>query len=216
MSKSPPTNPTRPAQRLCLVTPVIEDAAGFAGVLGEALDFADIAAVLLRLKPADERTLINRVKALVPVTQRRDVALVLDGHAEIAIRGGADGAHLTGVAAFSEAVERLGPERIAGCGGLVTRDDAMVAAERGANYVMFGESVDGQRPAFDAVIERLAWWVEVFEVPCVGFATTVDEVKSLAAAGADFVALSDSLWQGRAASAISAAAACLAALEATA
>ena len=47
----------RPAPRLYLVTPVIEDAAGFADTLRGAIETADIAAVLLRLKPAGERDL---------------------------------------------------------------------------------------------------------------------------------------------------------------
>ena len=57
---------------------------------------ADVAAVLLRLKPAGERDLINRIKVLAPIVQGKDAALVLDGQAEIAARAGADGAHLTG------------------------------------------------------------------------------------------------------------------------
>ena len=64
---------------------------------------------------------------------------MLDGQAEIAARAGADGAHLTGIEAFMAAVESLKPARIAGCGGLSSRDDAMLAGERGADYVMFGE-----------------------------------------------------------------------------
>jgi thiamine-phosphate pyrophosphorylase len=150
---------------------------------------ADVAAILLRLAAVDERTLVNRVKLIAPAVQKAGAALVLEGSAEIAIRGGADGAHLTGIAAFSDALGRLKPDRIAGCGGLQTRHDAMLAAEQGADYVMFGEPVDGRRPSFEAIVERITWWAELFEVPCVGFAATLDEVGPLAAAGADFVAL---------------------------
>ena len=46
---------------------------------------------------------------------------------------------LTGIDAFDGALEQLKPERIAGAGGLATRHDAMLAAEAGADYVMFGE-----------------------------------------------------------------------------
>ena len=66
-------------------------------------------------------------------------ALVLDGHADLAARAGADGAHLTGIEALRRASRRSSRTRIAGCGGLETRHDAMVAAEAGADYVMFGE-----------------------------------------------------------------------------
>ena len=97
--------------------------------------------------------------------------------------------------AFNAALPVLKPERIAGCGGLATRHDAMLAAEAGADYVMFGEpDTAGHRPGFEAVLDRVSWWAEVFEAPCVGFATSLDEVEALARAGADFVALSDTAW----------------------
>src|SRR5215510_14392860 len=106
----------RPAPRLYLVTPPIGDTKAFGRQLGEAVRAADIAAVLLRLEPAGEREMVNRVKALASAVQETGAALVLDGHPDIAARAGADGAHLTGIAAFAAAVESLRPARIAGCG----------------------------------------------------------------------------------------------------
>ncbi len=185
----------RPAPRLYLVTPVIEDAAAFAGTLRDAIAETDVAAVLLRLKPAGDRDLINRIKLLAPVVQARDAALVLDGHADIVAHVGADGAHLAGIDAFTAAVEGLKPARIAGCGRLKTRDDAMAAGERGADYVMFGEpEADGRRPSFEAIIERIEWWSELFTIPCIGFAAAPREAGPLAAAGADFIAIGDGIW----------------------
>ncbi len=155
----------------------------------------DVAAVLLRLKSAGERDLINRIKILAPIAQQKDAALLLDGQAEIAARAGADGAHLTGIEAFLAAVESLKPARIAGCGGMSSRDDAMLAGERGADYVMFGEpKPDGYRPSFETIIERIEWWAELFTVPCVGFAAGSHEIGPLVAAGADFIAVGDGIW----------------------
>jgi thiamine-phosphate pyrophosphorylase len=185
----------RPAPRLYLVTPPLGETNAFARELHRAVRAADVAAVLLRLKAAGERELVNRVKALAGGVQETGAALVLDGQPDIAARAGADGAHLTGIAAFTAAVGGLKPARIAGCGGLYTRDDAMMAGENGADYVMFGEpEADGRRPSFAAILERIEWWAEVFEIPCVGFAATLDEVGPLAAAGADFVALGEGIW----------------------
>src|SRR5882757_3866418 len=170
---APPKTPTkkphqRPAPQLYLVTPPIGDADRFAATLRAALGAADIAAVLLRLEPAGERELTNRVKVLANVVQPTGAALLLDGHDDIAARAGADGAHLTGLEAFAAAVDSLKPARIAGCGGLHSRDDAMAAGERGADYVMFGElEPDGSRPSFGAIVERIEWWANLFEVPCV-------------------------------------------------
>jgi thiamine-phosphate pyrophosphorylase len=185
----------RPPPRLYLLTPVIEDAAAFLGVLRDAIATVDVAAVLLRVKPAGERDLINRIKILAPIVQQTDAALLLDGQAEIAARAGADGAHLTGIEAFMASVESLKPARIAGCGGMSSRDDAMLAGERGADYVMFGEpKPDGYRPSFETIIERIEWWAELFTVPCVGFAAGPHEIGPLVAAGADFVAVGDGIW----------------------
>ena len=43
-------------------------------------------------------------------------------------------------------------------------------------------------------MERVAWWAEVFEIPCVGYVASLDEIAPMVAAGADFVALGDFLW----------------------
>ena len=194
-SRPKPADP-RPAPRLYLVTPPIAEAPAFATQLAAAMAAADVAAVLLRLAEADERTQINRAKTICPIVQERGAALLIDGHADLVARAGADGAHLAGMAAFEEALERLKPERIVGVGGLSSRHDAMVAAEAGADYVMFGEpDAAGERPAFDAIKERVAWWAELFEMPCVGYAASLDEVAPLVQAGADFVALGDWLWR---------------------
>jgi thiamine-phosphate pyrophosphorylase len=188
------TDSGQPARRLYLFTPPVADPAAFAGDLAAVLEAADIAAVLLRLERADERTLINRVKALAPTVQNRGVALVLDGLPDIVARSGADGAHLTGIDALTEALGALKPDRIAGAGGLHTRHDAMLAGES-ADYAMFGEpDIEGRRPAFEAIIERVEWWAEVFQPPSVAFAAALDEVAALATAGADFVAVGDCIW----------------------
>jgi thiamine-phosphate pyrophosphorylase len=201
-----------PRQRLYLVTPAISDHASFAGELEHALGAGDIAAVLLRLADNGERALIERTKHIGGVVQRRDVALIVDNRPEIVARAGADGAHLSGVEKFAAALGLLKPERIAGAGGLRSRHDAMLAGETGADYVMFGEpDRHGGRPSFQHAQERLTWWVELFEIPCVAYAGGKDEVTPLVRTGADFLALGDWIWSAPegAAKAVAAAAASL-------
>lgn len=198
MAKPQPAEAKRATPRLYLVTPVIEDAAAFSGMLRDAIGAAEVAAVLLRLKPAGERELINRIKTLAPLVQSKDTALLLDGHAEIAARAGADGAHLTGIEAFVAAVDGLKPARIAGCGGVSSRDDAMLAGERGADYVMFGDlEPEQRRSSFEATLERIEWWSELFTIPCIGCAASPSEISALSGAGADFVAVGDLIWDDR-------------------
>lgn len=196
MAKRREPEPRRTPPRLYLLTPVLADIDAFRPALMQALAAADVAAVLLKLAQADERTLVNRAKALAAPVQERGAALVLEGRPAIVARSGADGAHLVGVEAFAAAVATLKPDRIAGCGGLATRHDAMLAGERGADYVMFGEpDASAARPSFSAVRERLAWWAELFEVACVGYAASLDEIGALASAGADFVAVDAFVWE---------------------
>ena len=187
--------PPRPVPRLYLATPVVDDPSPWLASLPGLLAGADVAAVLLRLKPTDQRTMISRVKALAPAIQNSGAALLLDGHVELVARAGADGAHLTGIEAMEEALPTLKPDRIAGVGGLTTRHDSMTAAEAGADYVLFGEpDARDQRPSVEAIAERLQWWAELFEPPCVGFAASREEAGEFAAAGADFVLVGDFIW----------------------
>ena len=130
--------------------------------------------------------MISRVKALAPVVQNAGAALLIDGHADLVARAGADGAHLTGIAALEEVMPSLKPDRIAGV-GRPTRHNSMAAGELGADYVLFGEpDAQGQRPSVEAIAERLQWWDELFEPPCVGYAASREEAAAFAAAGADF------------------------------
>lgn len=187
--------PPRPVPRLYLATPVVDDPTALIAGLPALLAGADIAAVLLRLAVTDQRSLISKVKALAPVIQNTGAALLLDGHVELVARAGADGAHLTGVAALEDALPSLKPDRIAGVGGLETRHDSMLAGELGADYVLFGEpDAQGKRPSMEAVAERLDWWAELFEPPCIGYAATREEAYAFALAGADFVLVGDAMW----------------------
>ena len=192
MAAKPP--PPRPAPRLYLATPELDDPSGLLAQLPDLLAAADVAAVLVRLKETDQRTMISRLKQLAPVIQNAGAALLVDGHVELVARAGADGAHLNGIAALEEALPSLKPDRIAGVGGLATRHDSMAAGES-ADYVLFGEpDAKGERPSAEAIAERLQWWDELFEPPCVGFAASLTEATEFAVAGADFVLVGDFIW----------------------
>ena len=177
--------------RLMLVTPPVADAEAMAFRLMQAMAGGDIAAILLRLAPGDDRSRIERVKRLAGPVQTNNVALVVADSALVAARGGADGVHLTGgPAAVSEARSSLKSERIIGIGGLRARHDAMDAGEAGVDYVMFGEPrPDGSLPPLAAVIERAGWWAEIFETPCVAYAPDAESIPALVETGAEFVAL---------------------------
>jgi thiamine-phosphate pyrophosphorylase len=191
----PKAAPPRPIPRLYLATPVVAEPSELVAGLPALLASADVAAVLVRLADSDPRTLISRIKMLAPAIQNSGAALLLDGHADLVARAGADGAHLTGIDAMQEILPSLKPERIAGVGGLATRHDAMMAGEAGADYVLFGEpGRNGTRPSAEAIGERLDWWAELFEPPCVGYAADLEEARLFATSGADFILVGDAIW----------------------
>ncbi|MGD9543395.1 MAG: thiamine phosphate synthase [Methylocystis sp.] len=176
--------------RLSLATPPLAEAAGFAPALDAALSAGDVASLLIRFANADERANEAIVRALAPAAQDKDVAVLVAASPNVALRAGADGAHISDCGeALTDAVKKLSPRYIVGAGDLETRDDAMRAGEAGADYVMFS---DHDR---DALIERIVWWAELFNTPCVARAATLDDVARLADAGADFVLLDDAVWR---------------------
>jgi thiamine-phosphate pyrophosphorylase len=151
--------------------------------------------VLVQLPHADDRVLIDRVKALAAPVQDKGAALLIDGHPDIVVPSGADGTHVTGVDPLTTALGKLKPTYIVGAGGLMSRDDAMRAGEAGADYVMFGErNPEGYRPAWPVIAERVAWWAELFVVPCVAYAENLDEIAPFCAARADFIAVGTAVF----------------------
>ena len=182
--------------RLYLITPPLADAAAFAPTLEAALDAGDVASVLVRFVTDDPGARKKIVRALAAPVQSRGAALLVEGDAQLAVRADADGAHLSGLGEpFEAALDTLKPERIVGAGRLKTRDDAMTAGEDGADYLMFGEPApDGYTQPVAETIERLDWWSQIFEAPCVGYAPALSDVAALCAAGADFVALGEAIW----------------------
>lgn len=193
-----PMPPPSPHCSIFLVTPNLSraDGAAFAALFHEAFAARPVASALVRLSPGSEGEAKAIVSPLLKTAVAADCALILENDARLAARLGADGVHVAGAGeALDAALESLKPERIVGAGALRTRDDAMTAGEKGADYVMFGEPYGG-RPAMalELLIERVGWWAEIFETPCVAYAELIEAAGQLARAGADFVALDGAIW----------------------
>lgn len=173
-----------------LISPVIADAALFRPRLEAALTVLNPVSLLLDIARADERDQINLIKALAPLAQEANVAVLVNTAPHVAVRGGADGVHVASPLLIAPAREVLKTERIVGVGGLASRHDAMDAGENGADYVMFGEPRgDGSFMTLSALVDRASWWAEVFETPCVAYASSADAVEPVALTRAEFVAL---------------------------
>jgi len=194
-----PQIPPRPPTRLYLITPAaIPDLHAFAAILEEALVAGDVAALQIRLKPADDATIRDAVTVLAPVARAHGVAVILNDRPDLAADLGCDGVHVgQSDASVASARRLMGPDAMIGATCHDSRDLAMDAAEAGADYVAFGAffPTDTKETTHRPELDVLTIWQETIEIPCVAIGgITVDNVGSLAAAGADFVAVSAGVW----------------------
>jgi thiamine-phosphate pyrophosphorylase len=178
---------------------MIDDPAGFARRLDEALGAGDVGAVQLRLKDAPDEAIAAAAGALLKVTARHDVALILNDRPDLAARLGCDGVHIGQSDGPYEAARRaMGPGRIVGVTCHDSRDLAMEAAEAGADYVAFGAffPTDTKVTVHTPDLEILEIWQETMLTPCVAIGgITVANCRPLVAAGADFLAVSAGVWR---------------------
>jgi thiamine-phosphate pyrophosphorylase len=185
--------------RLYLITPPrLDDLAAFGHTLAQTLDAGDVAALQIRLKDVADEIVCAAVDALAPIAQARGVAVILNDRPDLAVRMGCDGVHVGQTdASLAEARRIMGAEAMIG----VTCHDslhlAMEAAEGGADYVAFGAffpTTTKDAPT-RADLDLLTGWQADMVIPCVAIGgITVETVRSIARAGADFAALSAGVW----------------------
>jgi thiamine-phosphate pyrophosphorylase len=174
---------------------IVAEAGTALPAVGAVLETADVAALLIT--PGTGTPLdASAARPLVALAQAKGVAALIESDAALARTLRADGVHLPWnkdiVARYGEAREIIGGRFIVGADAGRSRDDAMILGEAGADYVGFGipQHVEDRDAARARRLELVAWWAEIFEVPCVAFdVDAVQDAAELAAAGADFVAL---------------------------
>lgn len=138
----------------------------------------------------------TQASRLMDLVQAANVAGLVENDAALAERLGADGLHIDGAdpEAYGRARDLLGDTANIGVNCGADRHDAMRLAELGADYVAFeAGSTDG----IDQCTDIIAWWAEIFLVPCVAWnVDDPEQAARLAGLGADFVTPSRSIWQG--------------------
>lgn len=183
------------AETGCQIYVTIEPGESALERLAAAFAAAEIASVLVT-PPAGRALETGSARPLIEVAQRHGAAALLAADARLARSLGADGVHLGGAGdledTYRAARNILGATGVIGFDAGISRHDAMTLAEAGADYVAFGAPAhlkdrDKSRARRN---EFVAWWAEIFQVPCVAFdVETAQEAEALAMAGADFVAV---------------------------
>jgi thiamine-phosphate pyrophosphorylase len=184
--------------QLYLITPPRINVAAFVVELQRAFEGGPVAALQLRLKNVPDDDVLRAAEALKPLCMAHQCALIINDRADLAKRSNADGVHLgQGDGDMRAARTLLGADAQIGITCHDSRHLAMEAGEAGADYVAFGAFYPTQTkvPPSMAEPEILQWWSSVMEVPCVAIGgITPDNALPLVQAGADFIAVSASVW----------------------
>ncbi len=150
------------------------------------------AAALLITGPATPAA-ADDLGPFISLAQGQNLAVLIEEDIPLAKRLDADGVHLRARnGAASEARRLLGDNKSVGVSCVLSRHEAMVMAEEGADYIAFGEIGGPGRAAAEPLAEIIRWWDELFETPCVAWVWGEDEevhIESLVRAGADFLAI---------------------------
>jgi thiamine-phosphate pyrophosphorylase len=188
----------RPKTSLYLITPP-QWTPSFGDDLKQALDSGPVACLQLRLKESSDAEVLNAGAVLKPILAAYDVALIVNDRADLAKALDAEGVHIgQSDGSVAQARALLGHERTIGVSCHNSRHLAMVAGDEGADYVAFGAfypSSTKTPPAY-ADPSMLTWWVGISELPCVAIGgITPANAAPLVRAGADFLAVSQGVWQ---------------------
>lgn len=196
------SDPQRERPRLYLITPPqIEDVSAFVDQFRAAVQGGDVASLQIRVKKGDEiDTAKTRevTQAVKRICQAEHIALIVNDSPQLARALEVDGVHLgMDDMDITEARELVGPDMIIGATCKDSRHQAMIAGEAGADYVAFGAFYPTATKASTSQAEPgvLTWCQMFLTLPCVAIGgITIENAPPLVAAGADFLAVSNGVW----------------------
>ena len=196
------SEPQRERPRLYLITPPqIEDVPAFVDLFRAAIQGGDIASLQIRLKKGDEIDPIATrevAQAVKRICQAEHIALIINDSPQLARALEADGVHLgMDDMDIAEARAIIGEDMIIGATCKNSRHQAMIAGEAGADYVAFGAFFPSETKAntTPAELDTLTWCQMFLTLPCVAIGgITLENAGPLISAGADFIAVSNGVW----------------------
>ena len=129
------------------------------------------------------------------------VFCILNDRPDIASEMYLDGVHI-GVndSSLFEAKRIVGNDMIVGVSCYNSIHQAMIASENGADYVAFGSffSSTTKPNAIKASLDTIKKWTEITKIPAVAIGgITPENCKPLIESGANFLAISSSIWDSK-------------------
>lgn len=172
---------------------VVEACEAAADRVSAAFTAGSVPSVLI-VPPEGQQLNASNAGPLIKQVQSHGAAALLLDEFGLVQQLGADGVHLSHgkdlESRYREARQAVGSTGIVGFDAGNSRHDAMTIAEAGADYVAFGipANVQNRIKARERRLDLIAWWAEIFEVPCVALDVETPELAAaLAQAGADFI-----------------------------
>ncbi|MGX8011463.1 thiamine phosphate synthase [Mesorhizobium sp. ORM8.1] len=162
-----------------------------------AFEGGDVASLILPENGMDDASFQAFAERIVPIAQAAGIAVIIAGDSRVAGRVQADGIHVeAGRKELAETIERLQGKMMVGVGGAKTRDDALGLGEERPDYMFFGRfGYDNKPEPHHRNLSLGEWWAEMISIPCIVMAgSELASVETVAATGAEFVALSSAVF----------------------
>ncbi|MGY4515285.1 thiamine phosphate synthase [Lysobacter sp. HA18] len=191
-----PTLPLWPRRGLYAITPDEADTGRLVARVAPVLD-AGATVLQYRNKQADDALRREQALALQPLCHARGVPLIINDDWRLALRIGANGAHLGGDDGdVQEARRALGDTAIIGASCYDSLDRARDAANAGASYIAFGAFFpSGTKPDARRATPDLLRDSADLRLPRVAIGgITAANARILIAAGADLIAVIGGLF----------------------
>ena len=162
-----------------------------------AFEGGDIASLILPDNGMDDASFQAFAERIVPIAQGAGIAVIIAGDSRIAGRVQADGIHVEAKPRdLAETIERLAGKMMVGAGGAKTRDEALELGEERPDYMFFGRfGYDNKPEPHHRNLALGEWWAEMISIPCIVMGgSELASVETVAATGAEFVALSSAVF----------------------
>lgn len=157
------------------------------GPLASVCVTADVAAVVI---DGGHRTGAKAIAAVIRDLQTLGVAVMIAGEPRDANRAKADGVWVEDASAIKPA--RQGDLMI-GAGPVATRHAAMLLGEQEPDVLLLTGDGRGEEWT-SASTDFAAWWNDLFQVPGVAFAATLDDARGAIDASLEFVGVDARVW----------------------
>jgi thiamine-phosphate pyrophosphorylase len=183
--------------RIVLIAPRIDDPATLKSLIAGAVEGGDVASLILPAYGDSEAVFQHRAEILVPMVQAHGIAVVIEDDTRVAGRVGADGIHFEGRKdGLEELIGKVQGRMMIGAGGARSRDDALELGEARPDYMFFGRFGYDNTPApHPRNLSLGSWWAQMIELPSIVMAgNEIASVETVAATGAEFVALSSAVF----------------------